>query len=101
MTEGELERQCLQWFAEGGWKTAHGPALAPDGPMPERADYRQVLLQADLQAAVRRTNRCLPESAIEQAVAAVRTPESPDVVFANRNFHRLLLDGVRTAASTG
>lgn len=94
MTEDELEQQCLHWFSEGGWETAHGPDLAPDGPMPERADYRQVLLLADLEAAVRRINPHLPESAIEQAVAAVRTPESPDVVFANRAFHRLLLDGV-------
>ncbi|MGC9456804.1 MAG: type I restriction endonuclease subunit R [Halothiobacillaceae bacterium] len=94
MTEDELEQQCLHWFADGGWETAHGPDLAPDGPMPERADYRQVLLLADLEAAVRRINPHLPESAVEQAVAAVRTPESPDVVFANRAFHRLLLDGV-------
>ncbi|MDG4866441.1 type I restriction endonuclease subunit R [Guyparkeria sp. 1SP6A2] len=94
MTEDELERQCLHWFAEGGWETAHGPDLAPDGLSPERADYRQVLLLADLEAAVRRINPHLPELAVEQAVAAVRTPESPDVVFANRAFHRLLLDGV-------
>jgi type I restriction enzyme R subunit len=99
MTEDELERQCRHWFAEGGWKTAQGPDLAPDGPLPERADYRQMLLLANLEAAVRRTNPCLPESAVEQAAAALRTPESPDAVFVNRDFHRPLLDGVRNAAA--
>ncbi|MGO1689275.1 MAG: type I restriction endonuclease, partial [Halomonas sp.] len=94
MTEDQLEQQCLEWFAEGGWEIAHGPNLAPDGPTPERADYRQVLLLADLEAAIRRINPHLPQSAIEQAVAVVRKPESLDVVISNRAFHRLLLDGV-------
>lgn len=94
MTEDQLEQQCLEWFAEGGWEIAHGPDLAPDGQAPERADYRQVLLLADLEAAIQRINPHLPQSAIEQAVAVVRKPESLDVVISNRAFHRLLLDGV-------
>ncbi|MFO7832231.1 MAG: type I restriction endonuclease subunit R [Desulfuromonadaceae bacterium] len=94
MTEEQLEQQCLQWFAECGWETAHGPDMAPDGPSPERADYRQVLLLADLEAALRRINPHLPESSVEQAVALVRKPESLDTVVNNRAFHRLLLDGV-------
>ena len=94
MTEDQLEQQCLEWFAEGGWEIAHGPDLAPDGPSPERADYRQVLLLADLEAAIRRINPHLPQSAIEQAVDVVRKPQSLDVAISNRAFHRLLLDGV-------
>ena len=94
MTEDQLEQQCLEWFAEGGWEIAHGPDLAPEGEAPERADYRQVLLLADLEAAIRRINPHLPQSAVEQAVAVVRKPESLDVVVSNRAFHRLLLDGV-------
>jgi len=94
MTEDQLEQQCLQWFAVGGWEIAHGPDLAPDGTAPERADYRQVLLLADLEAAIQRINPHLPQSAVEQAVAVVRKPENLDVVISNRTFHRLLLDGV-------
>ena len=56
--------------------------------------YRQVLLLADLEAAIHRINPHLPQSAVEQAVAVVRKPESLDVVISNRAFHRLLLDGV-------
>ncbi|MBW4980610.1 type I restriction endonuclease subunit R [Marinobacter adhaerens] len=94
MTEDQLEQQCLEWFAEGGWEIANGPDLAPDGPSPERTDYRQVLLLADLEAAIRRINPHLPEDAVEQAVAVVRKPDSLDVVISNRAFHRLLLDGI-------
>ncbi len=94
MTEEQLEQLCLEWFAEGGWELAHGPDLAPDGPAPERADYRQVLLLTDLEAALHRNNAHLPVTAIEQVVAVVRKPESLDSVISNRAFHRLLLDGV-------
>ena len=65
MTEDQLEQQCLLWFAEGGWDVAHGPDLAPDGPTPERVDYRQVLLLGDLEHAISRINPHLPTSAVE------------------------------------
>lgn len=94
INENQLEQQCLQWFAEGGWEIAHGPDLAPDGEAPERGDYRQVLLLADLEAAIRRINPDLPQNALDQAIAVVRKPESLDVAISNRTFHRLLLDGV-------
>jgi type I restriction enzyme R subunit len=94
MTEDQLEQQCLAWFAEGGWEIGHGPDIAPDGPSPERVDYRQVLLLADLEAAIRRINPHLPQNAVEQAVEVVRKPESLDLVISNRAFHRLLLEGV-------
>ena len=94
MTEDQLEQQCLEWFAEGGWEIVHGADIAPDGPTPERNNYRQVVLLADLEAAVRRINLHLPDAAVEQAVAIVSKPESLDTVISNRGFHRLLLDGV-------
>lgn len=94
MNEGQLEQLCLQWFADNGWEVDHGPDIACDGARPERADYRQVLLLADLQAAIRRINPHLPEAAVEQAVALVSKPDSPDLLSNNRSFHRLLLQGV-------
>ena len=94
MTEDQLEQQCLEWFAEDGWEIAHGPDIAHDGPYPERVDYKQILLFADLEAALHRINPHLPDSAIEQVIAVVRKPESLDCVTNNREFHRLLIDGV-------
>src|SRR5690554_24834 len=94
MTEDQLEQQCLKWFAKGGWEVGYGPDLAHDGPAPERSNYRQVLLLADLETALRRINPHLPDTAIEQALAVVSKPESLDVVVSNRSFHRLVLAGV-------
>jgi len=94
MNEDQLEQLCLEWFADNGWEIAHGPDIACDGPTPERPDYRQVLLLADLEAAIRRINPHLPDSAVEQAMAQVSKPDSLDPVASNRTFHRLLLEGV-------
>lgn len=66
MTEAQLEQQCLAWFAEYDWELAHGPDLVPDGIAPERANYRQVLLLADLETALHRINPHLPASTLEQ-----------------------------------
>ncbi len=94
MTEDQLEQLCLQWFAEGGWEVTSGPEIAPNGSAPERSNYQQVVLLADLEHALFRINPHLPEAAIEQAIALVTKPESLDTVISNRYFHRLLLEGV-------
>jgi type I restriction enzyme R subunit len=94
MNEDQLEQLCLEWFAENGWEIAHGPDIACDGPSPERKDYRQVLLLDDLEAAIRRINTHLPDTAVEQVVAQISKPDSLDLSTSNRTFHRLLLEGV-------
>ncbi|MDR5904800.1 type I restriction endonuclease subunit R [Halomonas qiaohouensis] len=94
ISESQLEQLCLEWFADNGWEISHGPDIAPDGDAPERQDYRQVLLLGDLEAAVRRLNPQLPESAVEQVLARVAKSESLDLMVSNRAFHRLLLEGV-------
>ncbi|MDY0273850.1 MAG: type I restriction endonuclease subunit R [Desulfomicrobium sp.] len=94
MTEDQLEQLCLSWFTETGWETTYGPDLAPDGSAPERADYRQVILFGDLEAALHRLNPHLPESSIEQVVAQLCQPDSLDTIISNHSFHRLLLEGV-------
>lgn len=53
ISESQLEQLCLGWFADNGWEISHGPDIAPDGDMPERQDYRQVMLLGDLDATVR------------------------------------------------
>lgn len=94
MNEEQLETLCLEWFRDSGWEVAHGPDIAHDGIKPERKDYRQILLTVDLEHSLRRINPHLPESAVEQAVAKVCKPDSLDLIVSNRDFHRLLLEGV-------
>jgi len=60
MNEQQLEDQCIRWFQETGWQWVHGPNIAPDSDMPERADYRQVILRDRLLATMARINLQIP-----------------------------------------
>ena len=94
MNEIQLENLCLDWFAENGWEVVHGIDIAPDGSNPLRKDYKQILLEADVQAAFERLNPHLPVSCFEQVLLKLSKPESLDLVTNNRAFHRMLLEGV-------
>ncbi|MCT9209410.1 type I restriction endonuclease subunit R [Acinetobacter baumannii] len=94
MNETQLENLCLDWFSENGWGGVHGIDIAPDSSNPLRKDYKQILIEADLQAAFERLNPHLPVSCFEQVLLKLSKPESLDLVTNNRAFHRMLLEGV-------
>ena len=94
MTEDQLEQETLGWLAEVGYRPLYGPDLAPDGPAPERADYRQVLLPARLRRAIDRLNPSVPTAARDDAFKQVVDLGTPSLLVANRHFHRLLVHGV-------
>lgn len=94
MNETQLENLCLDWFAENGWEVVHGIDIAPDSSNPLRKDFKQVLLENDIQAAFERLNPHLPASCFEQVWQKLSKPESLDLVTNNRAFHRMLLEGV-------
>jgi type I restriction enzyme R subunit len=94
MTEDQLEQEALGWLADVGYATVYGPDIAPDGPSPERTDYRQVVLVDRLQAAVIRLNPDIPAAAREDAIKQVLDLGIPALLSANRHFHQLLVSGV-------
>ena len=94
MNETQLENLCLDWFTENGWEVVHGIDIAPDSSHPLRKDYKQILLEADLQAAFEHLNPHLPASCFEQVLLKLSKPESLDLITNNRAFHRMLLEGV-------
>jgi type I restriction enzyme R subunit len=94
VNESQLENLCLDWFSENGWEVVHGIDIAPDSSNPLRKDYKQILIEADLQAAFERLNPHLPASCFEQVWQKLSKPESLDLVINNRAFHRMLLEGV-------
>lgn len=94
MNETQLENLCLDWFAENGWEVVHGIDIAPDSSNPLRKDYKQIVLEVDVQAAFERLNPHLPMSCFEQVFQKLNQPESLDLVTNNRAFHRMLLEGV-------
>ena len=94
MTEDQLEQETLGWLQDVGWQPLYGPDMAHDGPSPERADYRQVLLPFRLREAINRLNPNIPTAAREDALKQVLDLGVPALLSANQHFHRMLVTGV-------
>ena len=71
-TESVVEQAALAWLEASGWKTAHGPDIAPDIAAAERREYAEVLLAQRLRAALARLNPGLPTDALEDAFASAQ-----------------------------
>ena len=94
MTEDQLEQETLAWLQDLGYAVRSGFDIAPDGPNPERANYREVLLLGRLREAIVRLNPGIPAAAREDAVQQVQNLGLPAQLAANRAFHKLLVGGV-------
>ncbi len=94
MTEDQLEQETLAWLQDVGYAVRSGVDIAPDGPAPERANHREVLLLERLRAAIARLNPGIPAAAREDAVQQVQNLGLPAQLAANRAFHQLLVGGV-------
>ena len=92
--EAELEELVLDELRELGWAVEHGPDIDPESERPERLDYREVVLEPRLRAAVVRLNPELDTDAVDDVVKAVVRPESQVVMSENWRFYRLLTQGV-------
>jgi type I restriction enzyme, R subunit len=94
MTEDQLEQETLAWLHDVGYTHRYGPDIAHDGPAPERASYRQVLLPFRLREAIHKLNPDIPTAAREDALKQVMDLGLPALLSANQRFHRLLVAGV-------
>jgi type I restriction enzyme R subunit len=92
--ESVVEEAALEWFRGLGYQYRPGPDIACDGTRPERASYADVILSDRLWAALRALNPGIPGEALEDAFKKVTRSESPSLILSNRQFHRMLADGV-------
>lgn len=95
MTEDQLEQEALGWLADVGYSHVYGPEIAVDGIAPERSNYVQVVLVERLRNAINRLNPLIPLIAREDALHQVLNLDTPVLLAANRQFHRLLVNGVQ------
>lgn len=95
MTEDQLEQEALSWLADVGYSHVYGPDIAVDGNTPERSNYTQVVLIEHLRSAISRLNPLIPLAAREDALQQVLNLDTPVLLAANRQFHRLLVNGVQ------
>ncbi len=93
-TEDDLEQWVLEILAELGWPHVYGPDIAPGEPRAERDDYRVVVLEGRLAAAVARLNPQLPHDAIADVVRTAQRAESPLIESENWYGYRYLIQGV-------
>ena len=92
MTESEVEYVCLCLLGDLDYAVASGPDIS-EGIAAER-NYNEVVLVGRLRDALRRINKGVPDSAIEEAIKRVVRTDSQDLVQNNEAFHRLLTGGV-------
>ena len=97
MTEDQLEQEALGWLTDVGYSHVYGPDIAVDGIAPERSNYTQVVLVERLRSAINRLNPQVPLVAREDALQQVLNLDTPVLLAANRQFHRLLVNGVQVA----
>lgn len=71
MTEDQLEQETLSWLSELGYTVHSGYDIAHDGPNPQRANYREVVLASRLRTALQRLNPDVPNSALDDALHQV------------------------------
>lgn len=97
LTENAIETFAIKLLERLGYRYAHGPDIAPDGPTPLRSAYSDPLLLPLLQEAVTRINPTVPEAARQEAISQVRRIVSPDLLAGNEAFHRMLTEGVKVS----
>ncbi|WP_161813484.1 type I restriction endonuclease subunit R [Steroidobacter agaridevorans] len=101
LTEDAVEQLALTWFQDTGWEYRHGPDISPDSEMPERTDYRQVLLTGQVREALQRLNRDVPEAVLDEVLHRVTTLHEPSLVQSNRRFHEALVGGLPVEVEQG
>ena len=109
-TESEIERFSLDELSQTGFSCIPGPSIAPDaeaiqtpliaetvspfGRPEKRSTYGDVVLIHTLKQAINRLNPAVPETAREEALKAVLSVFSPQLINANEAFHKMLAEGV-------
>lgn len=92
--EYTVEDATLSWFGELGYEVLRGPEIAPGQPATERDSFGDVVLMRRPRDAIDRLNAEIPREAREQALRKLLLPDSPSLAGNNREFHKMLRDGV-------
>ena len=95
-SETIVEDVALEWLQGMGYSIQNGPLLAVGEMFAERTDpnFRDTILTGRLKEALERLNPGLPSEAIEDAFRKLTRLDAPTLIERNRDFHRLLVNGV-------
>jgi len=91
MNEIELvELPAHQVFDELGYETLEGTDINL-----ERNSYNDVILESRLSRKIRELNPDLPNTVYDMAISHVKSLSNPTIIQNNREFHEMLLSGVK------
>ena len=93
-TEEDLENTSIDYFKELGYEYKFGIDIAPDGDSPERKDYSDVILTDRLKDSLYTINTGVPNDIIDEAIKKILIPQHPDLIVNNRDFHKMITDGI-------
>lgn len=99
ITENTIESFAIEQFIHLGYEYLYAPDISPDGSIPERENYSQVLLMERLRRAVKKINIGVPLDAQAEAIKKVQRIGSPELLTDNEAFHRLLTEGIPVSKS--
>ena len=94
ITEDAIEMLAIERLEVEGYSYLYGPDIAPDGSIPERESYEDVILLGRVEAAIARLNPAIPPTARLDALRQIQRLNAPDLIANNEAFHRLLTDGI-------
>lgn len=92
--ENTVELAALEYLAELGYHTVHGPDIAPGEQLAERTSYEDVFLWERLRDAIRHINPGVNSAVVAEAVKRVRRAESQSPIDENYRLHKLITEGV-------
>ncbi|OQR53170.1 type I restriction endonuclease subunit R [Bacillus sp. CDB3] len=96
--ESELEIAALEWLEELDYEIVEGPDIAPDGDYTERESFHDVVLVDRLRDSLQKINPTLDRKVIEEAIQKIVANASPNLVLNNKQFHKLVTDGIEIQA---
>ncbi len=100
VTESIVEDAALDWFRALGYNVSSGPDLGPD-PHALRHSYAHVAIDSPLRGALEALNPALPREALRDAQRKLLQPAGATLEARNRDFHRMLVDGVSVEYRAG
>ncbi len=92
--ENTVEAAALEYFAELGYHTVHGPDIAPGEPAAERTSYADVLLWGRVRDALHRINPSASPTLLDEAIKRICRAESQSPIDENYRIHKLITEGV-------
>ena len=93
--ESVVEQATLEWLADLGYQTLHGPSISPGGDGPQLRDsFADVVLIDRLLPTIRGLNAGIDNAVIDQAVKRLLRPESQNPIDENYRIHQFLIGGV-------